>query len=509
MASGGRLPSAGDPRPAAFNDHAVLNTAEMAEADRLAIAGGMPGIALMEAAGARVAASIMRRWSARPVAVLCGPGNNGGDGFVVARLLQAQGWPVRLIRLDARAGMRGDAAVAAAAWRGEALPPEPASLDGAGLVVDGLFGAGLDRPLDGAARVLIEAIIERGIDCAAIDIPSGISGDDGRVLGIAARCQLTVTFFRPKPGHFLDPGRSLCGRLEVADIGLPASVLAGLAPKTALNAPRLWLDRFPFPGAADHKYTRGQAVLLGGATMTGAARLAGHAARRVGAGLLTIASPPDAVPIYAADQPGAIVRPIPDDAAFERLVGDPRITALLLGPGAGLDDTVRRRSLIARLAGKPCVFDADALTLFAETPDTLFRRLDANCLLTPHEGEFARLFPDLSGDRLTRARAAAARCNAVLLLKGVDTVIAAPDGTAILSPLGPPTLATGGSGDVLAGLALGLMAQGMNALWAAAAACWFQAEAARAHGPGLIAEDLARAVPELLRHLARLGGRPI
>jgi len=509
MASRPRLPSTGDVRPAAFNDHAVLSPAEMAGADRLAISGGKSGIALMEAAGARVAAAIMRRWSARPVAVLCGPGNNGGDGFVVARLLQAQDWPVRLIRLDGRTGMRGDAAKAASAWQGPEAPADPASLDNAALVVDGLFGTGLDRPPEGAARALLEEVIARGLDCAAIDIPSGVSGSNGQVLGIAARCQLTVTFFRPKPGHFLDLGRSFCGRLEIADIGIPASVLTEIAPDTALNAPGLWLERFPFRGTADHKYTRGHAVLLGGAAMTGAARLAAHAARRVGAGLLTIASPPEAVPIYAADQPGAIVRAMRDDASFERLVGDPRVTAVLVGPGAGLDDAVRRRTLIARAAGKPCVFDADALTLFAEMPDTLFGRLDPSCLLTPHEGEFKRLFPDLNGDRLSRVRAAAARSNAVVLLKGADTVIAAPDGTAILSPLGPPTLATGGSGDVLAGLALGLMAQGLDALWAAAAACWFQAAAARGHGPGLIAEDLAGAVPESVRYLARLAGRPI
>jgi ADP-dependent NAD(P)H-hydrate dehydratase / NAD(P)H-hydrate epimerase len=496
-------------RPAAFDRHAVLTTAEMAEADRLAIAGGHSGIALMEAAGARATAAIMRRWSARPVAVLCGPGNNGGDGFVVGRLLQAQGWPVTLIRLGERTGMRGDAAKAAATWRGPELPPEPASLDGTALVVDALFGAGLDRPLDGAARRLIEAVATRGLDCAAIDMPSGISGDTGAVLGVAARCRVTATFFRPKPGHFLEPGRSHCGVLDVAEIGIPASVLAQIAPNLALNAPGLWLERFPFPAAADHKYTRGHAIVLGGATMTGAARLAANAARRLGSGLLTIASPPEAFPIYAAGEPGAIARPVADDEAFERLVSDPRVTAVLVGPGAGLDDMVRRRCLIARAAKKPCLFDADALTLFADMPDTLFSRLDAHCLLTPHEGEFGRLFPDLTGDRLNRALTAARRSGAIVLFKGADTVIAAPDGTAILSPLGPPTLATGGSGDVLAGLALGLIAQGMAPLWAAAAACWFQAEAARSHGPGLIAEDLASAVPGLLQALARLTGRPI
>ncbi|MEX2202305.1 MAG: NAD(P)H-hydrate dehydratase [Dongiaceae bacterium] len=493
-------------RPASFDRHAVLTCREMADADRLTIAGGRPGVALMEAAGAAAAAAIMRRWSTRPVAVLCGPGNNGGDGFVIARLLQAQGWPVTLIRLDGRSGTSGDAARAAAGWQGREAPPEPASLEGMALVVDALFGAGLDRPPDGVARAMIEAIGARGLDCAAVDVPSGVAGDDGRILGIAPRCQLTVTFFRPKPGHFLEPARAHCGRLEIADIGIPASVFGQIVPRTALNAPGLWLDRFPFPRPDGHKYTRGHAVLAGGGVMTGAARLAAGAARRIGVGLLTIASPPEAVPIYAGDSAGVLVRPIADDAAFERLVGDPRVTAVLVGPGAGLDDAVRRHSLIARAAGKRCIFDADALTLFAEMPDALFRRLDAGCLLTPHEGEFARLFPDLEGDRLSRARAAAARCNAVLLLKGADTVIAAPDGTAVLSPLGPATLATGGSGDVLAGLALGLMAQGMPTLRAAAAACWFQAEAARVHGPGLIAEDLVSGVPESMRRLGQMAG---
>jgi NAD(P)H-hydrate epimerase len=493
-------------RPASFNDHAILNCREMAEADRLAMARGRSGIALMEAAGARVSAAIMRRWSARPVAVLCGPGNNGGDGFVVARLLQAQGWPVTLIRLDDRAGSTGNAALAAAAWRGRQLPPEQDSLDGMALVVDALFGAGLDRPLDGVARAMIEAIGARGLDCAAVDIPSGVAGDDGRVLGIAPHCQLTVTFFRPKPGHFLEPGRAHCGPLEIADIGIPVSVLTDIVPGTALNVPGLWLDRFPVSGPADHKYTRGHAVVLGGAVMTGAARLAAGAARRIGAGLLTIVCPPAQVPIYAGDRPGALVRPIADDAAFDRLLGDPRVSAVLLGPGAGIDDALRRRCLSALATGNPCVFDADALTLFSDMPDALFRRLNPRCLLTPHEGEFVRLFPDIEGDRLSRARAAAARCNAVVLLKGADTLIAAPDGTAILSPYGPPTLATGGSGDVLAGLALGLIAQGMPTLRAAAAACWFQAAVARAYGPGLIAEDLVAGIPESLRQIGRLAG---
>jgi NAD(P)H-hydrate epimerase len=495
-------------------EHAVLSVAEMAEADRLTILGGIRGIDLMEAAGAAVAAEILRRWPPRPTVVLCGPGNNGGDGFIAARILQDFGWPVRLIRLNARAGSQGDAKLAAARWNGPELPPDPGSLDGASLVVDALFGAGLDRPLDGAAKALVEAIAVQGHDCVAIDVPSGVAGDSGKILGAAAACRLTVAFFRPKPAHCLEPARGRCGAIEIARIGIPDIVLESIGPKTFLNSPGLWARWFPWPTAGDHKYTRGHALVLGGGEMTGAARLAARAARRVGAGLLTIASPPAAVPIYAGDEAGAIVRPIAGERDFERLAGDPRVAAVLVGPGAGIADATRRHALAARAAGRPCVLDADALSVFAETPEVLFRHLDATCLLTPHEGEFARLFPDMTGDpaasggKLAQARAAARRSGAVLLLKGSDSVIAAPDGLAILSPLGPPTLATGGTGDVLAGLALGLLAQGMAPFWAAAAACWFQAEAARGLGPGLIAEDLPERLPAVLAELRRIGGRP-
>ncbi len=493
--------------------HAVLTVADMEAADRLTIETGTPGIQLMEAAGAAVATEILRRWSPRPTIVLCGPGNNGGDGFVVARILHEFGWPVQLARLDPGRKVADDAALAARRWRGDEIPATVGSLDGIALVVDAMFGAGLDRPLGGMAKQLVEEINRRNLDCVAIDIPSGVSGDTGRLLGerdsaaCAPNCRLAVTFCRPKPGHFLEPGRSLCGALVVAPIGIPDGIPAQLNSRIALNSPALWHGYLQRPDAGDHKYTRGHALVLGGEALTGAARLAARAARRVGVGLLTIASPPSAVAIYADDEPGAIVRSVAKDADFERMVSDQRVSAVLVGPGAGVEDATRRRALIALASGKPCLLDADALSVFADAPDALFPRLGENCLLTPHEGEFARLFPDLADPealaigKLERAVAGARRAGAVVLLKGADTVIARPEGTAILSPFGPPTLATGGSGDVLAGLAIGLMGQGMPALWAASAASWIQAEAARAIGPGLIAEDLPEQIPTVLARI--------
>ena len=512
MATGTSTNAVND-RSAARARCAVLTVAEMASADRRAIDSGTPGIQLMEAAGAAVATEIIRRWSSRPTLVLCGPGNNGGDGFVVARILSEFGWPVRVARLEPNRPSKGDAALALQRWPGKTELATVESLSNTSLVVDAMFGAGLDRPLAGLAKELVQAMTARPLDCIAIDIPSGVSGDTGRVLGegegCAPNCRLTVTFCRPKPGHFLEPARSLCGALVVASIGINDDIVAQLDPQIALNDPSLWRDRLHKPGAGDHKYTRGHAIVLGGATMTGAARLSARAARRVGAGLLTIASPPETVAIYADDEPGAIVRAIRTDADFERLVSEPRVSAILVGPGAGVDDATRRRALLALSSGKPCVLDADALSVFADAPDVLISRLGPHCLMTPHDGEFARLFPDLAAPaalatgKLARARAAAQRSNAVVLLKGADTVIAAPDGAAILSPFGPPTLATGGSGDVLAGLAVGLMAQGMDAFGAAAAASWFQAEAARAIGPALIADDLPGQIPALLARLGR------
>ncbi|MPY72288.1 MAG: NAD(P)H-hydrate dehydratase [Alphaproteobacteria bacterium] len=481
---------------------ALLTVEQMYRADALATAHGVSSDTLMENAGRAIESQILNRWAARPVTVLCGPGNNGGDGFVVARRLREAGWPVTLALLGERARLKGDAAANAARWEGEVVALGPAALDGAELVVDAIFGAGLARAPEGAARATIEAVNERGLACVGVDVPSGVHGDSGAVLGAAPRCRLTVTFFRRKPGHLLYPGRELAGEVVVADIGIPASVLEEIAPAIWANGPGLWLDAFPWPRHSDHKYTRGHALIAGGAEMTGAARLAARAAYRVGAGMVTIASPPDAVGLYASEMAGLLVSAVANAEEFVGLLKDARRNAVLVGPGCGVGLTTREMALAALTGERAAVLDADALTVFEEEPDVLCGALRGRrCVLTPHDGEFRRLFRHV-GDRLMRARAAAADCGATVLLKGADSVIATPDGRAAINENAPPTLATAGAGDVLAGLVLGLLAQGMAPFEAACAATWLHGAAASAFGPGLIASDIAEKLPSVLGRLA-------
>jgi NAD(P)H-hydrate epimerase len=483
-----------------YDAHALLTPHEMAAADRAAMAAGRSGVALMEAAGTAVADAIKARWSAQPVAVLCGPGNNGGDGFVVASRLAAAGWPVTVALLGERAALKGDAAHHAGLWRGPVMPMAPEVLDGVTLVVDAIFGAGLARAVDGVAADTLRAVMARGLPVCAIDTPSGVDGATGEVRGIAAPADTTVTFFRKKPGHLLLPGRSLCGELIVADIGIPSSVLGAIAPRAHENSPAGWLPHFPWPRVDGHKYARGHAVVMGGAVMTGAARLTALAAARIGAGLVTVAVPRVAWPVYAAALTSVMVQPLDNDKAFGALLADTRKNAIAIGPGAGVSDATRGHVLAALATRRAVVLDADAITAFADTSHTLFDAIRGPCVLTPHEGEFGRLFPR-EGARLARARTAAARCGAVVLLKGSDTVIAAPDGRAAINSNAPPDLATGGSGDVLTGMITGLLAQGMAPFEAACAAAWVHGAAAAAHGPGLIAEDLPQRIPDVLRGL--------
>jgi hydroxyethylthiazole kinase-like uncharacterized protein yjeF len=480
---------------------ALLTPQQMGEADRLTIAGGVPGIELMENAGRAVADAVSRRWAPRPTVVLCGPGNNGGDGFVAARLLAERAWPVRVALLGSIAALRGDAALAARHWPGPVEPLELSALDGAALVIDGVFGAGLARPVDGVARAVIAATGERRLPVVAIDIPSGVDGASGEVRGMAPRAALTVTFFRKKPGHLLLPGRSHCGDVVLGQIGIPNAVLDQVAVDTAANEPEWWLDAFPWPGLESHKYTRGHAVVAGGAVMTGAARLAACAAARLGAGLVTVAAPESAFPIYAAALTGVIVHPITGLEDFRAFLADPRRNAALIGPGAGVGGETRDKTLAILAAGKRAVLDADALTSFADDPETLLSAIRAPCVFTPHAGEFARIF-DTAGSKVERVRRAARRSGAVILLKGADTVIAAPDGRAAINANAPPQLATAGSGDVLAGMVLGLLAQGMEPFAAAAAAVWIHGAAASRFGPGLVSEDLLEVVAPVLKDLA-------
>ena len=485
---------------------ALLDVQQMGEADRLTVASGTSVIALMENAGDAVAGAIEKRWSPRAVTVLCGPGNNGGDGFVAARRLAEDGWPVRVALLGPRDTLSGAARHHADLWQGAVEPLNAHALEGAGLVVDALFGSGLSRRLEGPAAEVLLAAARRQAPIVAIDVPSGVMGNTGEALGAVAAA-LTVTFFRKKPGHVLLPARLLCGEVVVAEIGTSASVLGEIRPNTFENEPALWYADVPRPAAGGNKYTRGHALISGGYPMTGAARMAARAAARVGAGLTTIVVPEIALPIYAAASTSVMVHPLaaPDD--FHQTLEDKRITAFLIGPGAGADERTRHRALAMLATGRATVLDADALTSFQHDPASLDGAITGPCILTPHEGGFCRLFVGMSEerekrDKLTRARAAAYRSGAVVVLKGTDTVIACPDGRAILNSNAPPTLATAGSGDVLSGIVLGLLAQGMTPFLAAAAAVWIHGAAAAEFGPGLLAEDLPDLLPAVLRKLA-------
>jgi NAD(P)H-hydrate epimerase len=473
----------------------------MYRADAAAARAGIASLDLMEAAGRAVADTVAARWGKRPLIVLCGPGNNGGDGFVVARLLAEAGWPVRVALPGGRDRLKGDARANAERWTETLEPLSVDVLDGAEIVVDALFGAGLGRPVTGVALDTLEAVGARGLACVAVDIPSGVHGDTGAVLGGAARADVTVTFFRRKPGHLLYPGRGLCGEVITADIGIPDNVLDEIAPRQAENSPALWLGRFPWPLADQHKYSRGHAVIAGGAEMTGAARLAAEAARRAGAGIVTVLCPPEAVELYRGALTGALVAVAGDSRAFADRVGEARVAAILLGPGNGVTADTRECVLAALATGKPVLLDADALSVFAEAPGDLFGAIRGPCLMTPHEGEFTRLFGNGEGGKLVRTRDAAVASGAVIVLKGADSVIAAPDGRAVINANAPPTLATAGSGDVLAGFAVALLARGMDPFDAGCCASWLHGAAAAAFGPGLIAEDLAATLPQVFREL--------
>lgn len=483
----------------------LITVSQMYALDAAAIAAGTPGHQLMERAGRAVADAVVKEMGGRSgaILILCGPGNNGGDGFVAARYLLQWGWPVTVGLLGARDALRGYAARAAAAWSGPVLPATPPLLEGQRLIVDALFGAGLSRPLSGDALALVKAMGTSGLPIVAVDIPSGVHGDDGEVLGAAAAARRTVTFCRRKPGHLLFPGRALCGAVDLVDIGIPPDRVAALSPQLHANAPDLWRSAFPAPTITGHKYQRGHLLMLGGPVMTGAARLAARAAMRAGAGLVTLACAPEAHLLYSLSQASLIVSPIDSLQQFQALLADTRRNALLLGPGGGVEGTagglLRQATLDSLAAGRTGVLDGDVFSIFAGCLQALRDAgLDDRWVLTPHEGEFRRLFGELPGGRLRRAQTAAVQSGAVIVLKGPDTIIAHPDGRTIINENAPADLATAGSGDVLAGIIAGLLAQGMPTFPAAAAACWLHGESGKSAGPGLLADDLPETLPGVL-----------
>jgi len=483
----------------------------MGEIDRRAIAAGpFDGVALMRRAGAAATDLALTRFGgAERFVVLCGPGNNGGDGYVIADLLGARGAVVAVFATaEPRAG--SDAATVRAAYGGAVRPLSEFVAAAGDVVVDALFGAGLDRDVPDDVRRAIDATRGADLPVLAIDLPSGISGDTGAVMGAAFRAAVTVTFVRPKPGHLLYPGRAHCGELHVVDIGIGDEVVASIGSALRENRPALWLGRWPDTGVDAHKYSRGHvAVVSGGPAATGAARMSAAGAARAGAGAVTLLSPGNALIVNASHLTSTILRrsdTIDDILVF---VAAKRPASLVYGPGLE-PDAAAAAGLVALLkaaAGLAIVADAGAITASAADPQPLFDAAGAGeprLVLTPHDGEFARLFPDLSGlpSKVERVRAAARRATAVVIGKGPDTVIAAPDGRSAININGTPLLATAGSGDVLGGLVAGLAAQRMPLFEAACAAVWLHAEAARAFGPGVIAEDLPNTLPAVLRKLA-------
>ena len=496
----------------------LLSPAEMAAADRLAIAAGpLDGYGLMRRAGEAVAAVVLARYpAATKVHVLCGPGNNGGDGYAVARLLEESGVDVALwVSGEPRAG--SDAALAAADCRVERRSLSAFTAAPGSLVVDALYGAGLSMPLSGDAAMAVGIATDLGLPVVAIDLPSGVSGESGAILGKAFRATTTVTFARKKPGHLLLPGREQCGEIVLADIGIAGRIIAQVAARSFENGPALWLADFPVPATDAHKYKRGHAcVFSGGPSATGAARLSALAAARSGAGAVTVLSPANAMQVNAAHLTSVMLRKADTVAELGPFLADRRPSSFVLGPGFGIGEKARDFAVALLGVGggentgaEGLVLDADGITSFRDEPGILFdaaRRPGAPTLvMTPHEGEFGRLFADIAEDgalsKLAKARAAAQRANAMIVYKGADTVIAAPDGRAAINGNGAPWLATAGSGDVLAGIIAGLLAQGMPAFEAVCAAVWIHAEAGSRFGPGLIAEDLPLAMVPVLREL--------
>jgi len=486
----------------------LLTPDEMAAAEKYTISSGTRGIDLMKRAGAAVAELAQKRVPAgSQIAVLAGPGNNGGDGFVAASILAEAGFSVRVGLLNGREKLAGDAAIAAGDWEGPIEVLTPDVFTGARLIVDALFGAGLDRPIEGQAAEVIKAVNDSDIPVMAVDLPSGIDGRNGKVLGVAVEADDTVTFFRRKPGHLLLPGRIFSGQISLVDIGVDVGALEAISPNTFYNMPQFWQSQYPRLRVDHNKYDRGHVVVVSGPmTRTGAARLAARGALRIGAGLVTVASPRDALAIHATQLTSVMIVKMDSPVELIAILADERLNAVVLGPALGVDDKTRLLVEAALGTKSAVVLDADAISSFVGKSEVLFDMImnrSEPTVLTPHDGEFARLFPDLAGNssKLDRTRAAAVRARAIIVAKGPDTVVAAPDGRTVIADNAPPYLATAGSGDVLAGMIGGLLAQKMPVFEAAAAAVWMHGAAAGKKGRGLIAEDIPEFLPAVLAEI--------
>ena len=481
----------------------------MQAAEQAAIAAGVPSFHLMEQAGVACAEAAVRLFPRGEALVLCGPGNNGGDGYVAAKRLRELGWAVRVMALQPEGGLKADAARAAAEWGGPIEPFNPGGIGQPRFIIDALYGAGLNRPLDGPVVALIDKVVAAGAPVLAVDVPTGLPGDTGRPVGPVLPARATVTFCRKRPAHLLEPGRSLCGQVIVADIGISDAIVESLGLKVFENAPPLWAGKLIWPGAGSHKHGRGKLAVWasgprrGPSLSCGAPRLSAVAGQRTGAGWVTLVSLPDDIPPLGVDAAALMHGAVGSIEDLTKIFGVHQ--AAVVGPGMGQFPEVKEVAIAVLKGGQASVVDADAITAFREDPKELFAVLPERAVLTPHLGEFVRLFPgvwEAAPEKLSAVLKAAEACRRVVLLKGPDTVIAAPDGRAHINVHATPFLASAGTGDVLAGIIGAFLAQGMDAFDAASAGAWIHGEAGRRIGPGLIADDLPGVLPDILNAFA-------
>ncbi|KZL21842.1 Bifunctional NAD(P)H-hydrate repair enzyme Nnr [Pseudovibrio axinellae] len=496
----------------------LLTPLQMKKADRLTIEGGTSGLTLMHNAGKVVLEALQEiLYPHSRILVLCGPGNNGGDGFVVAQLASDEGFDVRVALVCDPAALTGDAELAydemsldlTSLENMRSLMEEVSDDD---VIVDALFGAGLSRPLDYEILQLVQRINASSAQCVAIDLPSGVSGKSGEVQGEAVHADITVTFFRAKPGHYLFPGRAHCGEIIIEQIGLEDDVLSKVGPTAFYNCDKIWGDIPDMPAVAGHKYNRGHTLVVSGPKFaTGASRLAARAAQRAGSGLVSIVAREQAAHVHAAHLNSIMICLADRIADFERILEDQRLNCVVIGPAVGVGRETQERVVQCLLDERGVVIDADALMSFEPKPEILFEYIaqaqtGARVVLTPHEEEFRRLFPDLNeatstACKVERVQQAAARAGAVVVLKGADTVIADPAGAVAINASGTPWLASAGTGDVLAGIIGGYLAQGLSAYQAAAKGVWVHGRAAEYAGDGLIAEEVIDHIPDVITEL--------
>jgi len=485
----------------------LMTAEQMKKADLKAIADGIPAIELIDTAARGLAKIIEDNFPPAPILFLNGPGNNGADGFIAADYLKKAGWDVRCACTVKRAELKNDAKVSVERWQGDIEPLNSnLGLKNAAIVVDCIYGTGYSGVLPPEIVTLFDKIRMRKLQVVAADVPSGMNATTGITSPGALKPDVTVAFCRKKIAHVIMPSKEFCGKVRVADVQIPDATIAASGGTVFENDPALWLKDFPIPGPNTHKFERGHVVVYGGSEKTGAARLGAAAAQRAGAGLVSIATRPDAKQIYEMFRASIMTDSWTTAEEFRALLRDERKNAVLIGPGAGADDALRDAVRATLDFNKAAVLDADVFTAFKDNAKELFTRLSPDRhVLTPHEGEFERLFGTLDGNKLERAVKAAKLSNAVIVLKGSDTIIAAPDGTAVINTNAPSTLATAGSGDVLAGLITGLMAQGMKPFMAAAAGVWLHSETARNLGLGMASEDIITYTPQTLNRLFGLG----